>query len=167
MQIFERHLSKEFGRRLPYRGEKYLLVGVIGRKSFFDVCFCVPVNYSDEQIKVACKRIYCDLARKDLAVKMQEYAVKLKVAPVGFKITGARTVLGSCSANQTLSFSWRLITGDDDVIDYVVVFALAHMIEPKRSPEFWVLMESILPDYKERQQRLRILQEQIKSEDWI
>ena len=167
MQRYERLFLKEFGRRLPYRGQKYLLGGVGGRKSFFDVCFCVPVDYSDAQIKAACKRIYCDLARNDLAAKMQEYAVKLKVVPVGFKITGAKTVLGNCSANKTLSFSWRLITGDDYVIDYVVVFALAHMIEPKRSPEFWALIESILPDYKERQRQLQMLQERIKSEDWI
>jgi len=161
-------LSEEFGRRLPYRGRDYLLVGAGGRKAFFDDCFCIPVNYSDDQIKTACVKIYRDLARRDLAEKMQEYAEKMNVKPSGLKINGAKTSLGNCSANKVLSFSWRLITSDDGgIIDYVVVSALAHIIEPNRSLKYWALVENILLDYKERQRRLRIFQEQLKSEDWI
>jgi hypothetical protein len=161
-------LSEEFGRRLPYRGRDYLLGGVGDRKAFFDDCFCVPVNYSDDQVKAACVKIYRDLARRDLTAKIQEYAAKMSVEPSGLKLNGAKTALGSCSANKVLSISWRLITSDDDgIIDYVVVAALAHIIEPSRSSKYWTLVESTLPDYKERQRRLRIFQERLKSEDWI
>ena len=166
-ELFKSPLSEEFGRRLPYRGKEYLLGGIGERKAFFDNAFCVPVKYTTAQIKIACVEIYRGLARQDLTAKVREYAVKMGVRPAGMKINGARTALGSCSANNILSFSWRLITGDDDVIDYVVVSALTHIREPNRSPEFWALVESVLPDYKERQRRLRILQERLKSENWI
>ena len=161
-------ISELFGRRLPYRGRAYILGGDGGKKSFFDNCFCVPVNYSSEQIKAACVNIYRDLARRDLTEKVQEYAVKMGLEPPSvIKINGAKTALGSCSENKTLNFSWRLVTGEDDVIDYVVVSTLAHIIEPNRTEKYWAIVENILPDYKERQKRLRCLQKRLKAEDWI
>jgi predicted metal-dependent hydrolase len=57
--------------------------------------------------------------------------------------------------------------GEDDVIDYVVVATLAHVIEPNRTSAYWAIVEKILPDYRERQERLRVLQERLKAEDWI
>ena len=161
-------ISDEFGRRLPYRGRAYILGGDGGRKSFFDNCFCVPVNYSSEQIKAACVNIYRDLARRDLTEKAREFAFKMEIKPPNaVKINGAKTALGSCSDSQTLSFSWRLVTGEDDVIDYVIVSTLAYIIEPKRTEDYWKIVENIIPDYKERQERLRCLQERLKAEDWI
>jgi len=165
--VRETNLAPDFGRRLSYRGKEYLLGGVGDRKAFFDGCFCVPVNYTTEQIKSACVRIYRDLARKDLTAKVQEYAVKMGMEPPGLKISGAKTALGSCSANGKLSFSWRLVTGDDEVIDYVVASTLAYIIKPNRSSEYWSVVESVLPDYKERQRKLRWLQERLKAEEWI
>lgn len=52
-EIYENPLSNKFGRRLPYQGNTYLLGGIGGKKAFFDNCFCVPVNYYDDQIKAA------------------------------------------------------------------------------------------------------------------
>ena len=140
-------LSSGFGRRLPYRGMEYLVGGVAGRKAFFENAFCVPVNYSQEQIKAACVRIYRDLARQDLAAKVQEFAAKLGVEPPELKINGSMTSLGSCT--KTLNFSWRLIMADDSIIDYVVVQTLAQIIEPSSSSRYWGIIGGVLPDYIE------------------
>ena len=55
---------------------------------------------------------------------------------------------------------------DNDVIDYVVVHELAHLREMNHSPKFWAIVESILPDYRERKSRLRELQAKLNREDW-
>jgi predicted metal-dependent hydrolase len=34
------------------------------------------------------------------------------------------------------------------------------------SARFWAIVESVLPDYKERQKRLRLLQKRLGGEDW-
>ena len=46
---------------------------------------------------------------------------------------------------------------DDGVIDYVVVHELAHIREHNHSPRFWKVVEGILPDYRSRQKRLKLL----------
>ncbi|MBM7556776.1 putative metal-dependent hydrolase [Halanaerobacter jeridensis] len=42
------------------------------------------------------------------------------------------------------------------VIDYLVVHELAHLKYPNHSKEFWQLVEAVIPNYKEKQEWLRI-----------
>ena len=55
---------------------------------------------------------------------------------------------------------------DDDVIKYVLVHENAHLIEMNHSPRFWAIVEGVLPDYRERQKRLRELQKKLAEESW-
>ena len=55
---------------------------------------------------------------------------------------------------------------DDDVIDYVVVHELAHIREHNHSTQFWAVVKSVLPDYKDRQKKLKLLQKQLAVQDW-
>lgn len=55
---------------------------------------------------------------------------------------------------------------DNDVVDYVVVHELAHITEMNHSLRFWAIVESVLPDYKERQARLKALQKRLNKEQW-
>jgi predicted metal-dependent hydrolase len=161
-----------YGNRVPYRGKEWIVGGVPGRKVFFDNAFCVPVHLTPEQIKRACVQIYRLLAKRDLSEKAAEYAAKMSVAlggdfrPTSIKINGAKTRWGSCSAKKSLNFSWRLMMAEDDVIDYVVVHELAHIKEMNHSPKFWAVVAIILPDYKQRQARLKELQKRLATEDW-
>jgi predicted metal-dependent hydrolase len=156
----------DYGCRVPYRGRDYLVGGVIGRKVFFDNCFCVPLYLTPEQIKRGCIQIYRLLARKDLTEKVAEYAKIMGVEPASIKINGAKTRWGSCSAKKSLNFSWRLMMANDEVIDYVVVHELAHLKEMNHSPRFWSVVESVLPDYTKRQAKLKELQKRLATEDW-
>jgi len=68
--------------------------------------------------------------------------------PKQVKITSAKTRWGSCSADGTLNFTWRLVMAPLEVIDYVVVHELAHLKVKNHSPRFWKVVESNYPDYK-------------------
>jgi predicted metal-dependent hydrolase len=63
-------------------------------------------------------------------------------------ITEAQKRWGSCGSNNTLNFSWRLVTAPMEVIDYVVVHELCHTIEKNHSKKFWIKVKTILPNYK-------------------
>ena len=55
---------------------------------------------------------------------------------------------------------------DDDVIDYVVVHEIAHIIQMNHSKKFWAIVENVLPDYQKSKDKLKKLQLKLASEDW-
>jgi predicted metal-dependent hydrolase len=70
-------------------------------------------------------------------------------------ITSANTRFGSCSSKGNLSFSYRLMLYPEAAVDYVVVHELAHLYEMNHSARFYRIVESVLPDYKERKKLLK------------
>ena len=156
-----------YGDTVVYRGDVYPIIAKAVNSIGFDgTGFYIPPGYSPEEIKQACVRIYRMLAKRDLNEKVNEFSTMMSVSPSTVKINSANTRWGSCSAKKSINFSWRLIMADDDVIDYVVVHELAHIIELNHSDKFWSVVENILPDYKIRQKRLRDLQKRLNCEDW-
>ena len=57
---------------------------------------------------------------------------------------------GSCSSKRNINLSTRLLFAPQDVIDYVIIHELAHLIEMNHSKRFWALVERAMPDYKEK-----------------
>lgn len=70
-------------------------------------------------------------------------------------ITGAKTRFGSCSSKGNISFSYRLMLYPEAAREYVVVHELAHLVEMNHSKHFYNIIESYLPDYKERRKILK------------
>ncbi len=62
---------------------------------------------------------------------------------------------GSCSTKGNVNLSTRLLFAPDDVIDYVIIHELAHLIEMNHSPRFWKLVKDAMPDYKEKERWLK------------
>jgi predicted metal-dependent hydrolase len=48
-----------------------------------------------------------------------------------------------------LSFNWRLVLAPHDVLDYVVVHEVCHLVELHHGPAFWRLVEKRRPAYAE------------------
>ena len=65
-----------------------------------------------------------------------------------------RTRWGSCSADGTLRFSWRLAMVEPELIDSVAVHELAHLGVMNHSPAFWEVVLRAMPDAKDRRRRL-------------
>lgn len=62
---------------------------------------------------------------------------------------------GSCSSKGNINLSTRLLLAPKEVMDYVIVHELAHLIEFNHSARFWKLVERALPDYKEKEKWLK------------
>ncbi len=62
---------------------------------------------------------------------------------------------GSCSTGRNLNFSTRLLFAPDDVIDYIIVHELAHLVEMNHSARFWAVVERAMPDYLEKEKWLK------------
>jgi hypothetical protein len=156
-----------YGDTVTFRGNEYpVAAGDVNHDGFDGERFYVPPGLTPEQVKKACIQIYRIHAKKILSEKTFEYAKRMSVLPTAVKINNAKTRWGSCSAKKSLNFSWRLIMADDDVIDYIIVHELAHIMEMNHSKLFWAIVESVLPDYRERNLKLRKLQQRLMRENW-
>ncbi len=82
--------------------------------------------------------------------RVKYYSEIMEVKPTGVKITSAMTRWGSCSAKNSLCFSYRLMLYPIEVIDYVVVHELAHIKLKNHSKFFYQEIEKYMPNYKER-----------------
>lgn len=61
---------------------------------------------------------------------------------------------GSCSPNGTVTLNTELIQASKVCIDYVIVHELCHLIVPAHSPRFFRLLDTCMPDWARRRERL-------------
>jgi hypothetical protein len=98
---------------------------------------------------------YKTKARQYLARRVDDTGRKLGLLPLSIRITSARSRWGSCSEENNLAFSYRLIMAPPDVIDYVIIHELMHIKEKNHSAAFWKLIESAMPQYKAHRRWLK------------
>jgi predicted metal-dependent hydrolase len=70
------------------------------------------------------------------------------------RLTDAKKRWGSCGPTNSLNFSWRLVMAPMEMIDYVVVHELCHTVEKNHTKNYWVMVKTIIPDYRKRKEWL-------------
>jgi len=63
---------------------------------------------------------------------------------------------GECQPHEALRFNWRLILLPPEIVDYVVVHELAHLLEPGHNRRFWQRVGQIMPGYAEHRHWLNL-----------
>jgi len=163
----QKRFTLDYGDIILCRNKPHTIIAQIGNDCWYDDgYFFIPPGLTPNEIKQACVGIYKTIAADILTEKTKWFAVKMKVNPESIRISNAKAQWGCCTAKKKISFSWRLIMADDDVIDYVVVHELAHIIEMNHSKKFWDIVVSVIPDYKDLRHRLKDLQQRLEGEDW-
>lgn len=140
------------GETFLYLGESYPLALSDGTRPVLDLNNGAFTLYDQAlpKAKQAFIAWYREQARLVFTQRVNYYADCHHLAYSKIHISSARTLWGSCSARDGLSFTWRLVMAPLPVIDYVVVHELSHLVEKNHSRRFWAQVETILPDYKER-----------------
>jgi len=98
---------------------------------------------------------YRKRAQEYIGERVDHFSHALKLIPRGIKISNARCRWGSCSQDNQVYFSWRIIMAPCSVIDYLVVHELAHMKEKNHSGLFWGLVGNTITDYKKQRSWLK------------
>lgn len=72
------------------------------------------------------------------------------------RIRKMKTRWGVCNTkDKIITLNSELLKKDIALIDYVVVHEMAHFYEGNHSKNFWKIVESVIPDYKERRKKLK------------
>ena len=105
---------------------------------------------SESELKEITKK-----AKKIIPIKVAYFADKMGVSYGRISIRHQRTRWGSCSSEGNLNFNALLMLMPNELVDYVVVHELAHRKELNHSKRFYGVVESFLPDYKNREAQLK------------
>lgn len=94
-------------------------------------------------------------AKRILSAVTERKAQEMGVSYKSVTITSAKTRWGSCSGNNAIRYTFRLLYCPKEVIDYVVVHELAHTVQHNHSKQFWMVVERFIPDWKNRRKWLK------------
>ncbi|MFZ7944500.1 M48 family metallopeptidase [Neobacillus sp. 19] len=105
----------------------------------------------DERIKQALKRFYYQQCKSIVEKSIYSYQSNFKTKPRSISISDSKTTWGTCDSKLQLTFNWRLAMAPREVIDYVVVHEMCHMVHLNHDRSFWRLVGKIMPDYIEKE----------------
>ena len=93
--------------------------------------------------------------RRRFAERAAFYAPLLGVRFGRIAVRCQKSKWGSCSAKGNLNFNCLLLLAPVEVLDYVVVHELCHLLEMNHSERFWQSVADVMPDYRDRRRWLR------------
>ena len=160
------------GAVIPFRGEDVCVIvdqsgelrrhdGILVQRSIDggELRVSVPQGMEREQrdrgIAAAIEQWYIGEAKLHLPTRLAQWSELTGLRPERVRVGKARARWGSCSGRRNINLTWRLILLPDRLSDYVIVHELAHLREMNHQRQFWDLVESILPDARERRKELR------------
>ena len=111
---------------------------------------------NSEHIKAAIEQWYRTKALSRLVNKTKRYSAILKVEPTSINLKDYKAMWGSCSPKGVVSYNWRIILAPHKIVDYIVVHELCHLIEPNHSSKYWKQVRSVIPDYENSKEWLKI-----------
>lgn len=128
-------------------GNKYSLllsdVKKIETNDYFQIV--MPQKIEREKILKTLKGWYKKVARQVLFDRLSYIESKIKLKSTTMKIGDSKGRWGSCNSKGVISFNWRVIMLPPEIIDYVIVHELCHLVEMNHSKSFWKLVETFLP----------------------
>jgi predicted metal-dependent hydrolase len=90
-----------------------------------------------------------------LSLRISDWSRRMKIEPSPhFHLNNAVRQWASCSSKRELSFSRRVACLDTDLVDYLIVHELCHIFHMNHGPEFKALLQTVIPDWKERRTRM-------------
>lgn len=75
--------------------------------------------------------------------------------PKRVRVKEIKYAWGTCSSKQNITINQKLICYPEEVIRYVILHELAHLKYMNHGKEFWNLVETYMPYYKEIKKELK------------
>ncbi|MTI70908.1 MAG: M48 family metallopeptidase [Firmicutes bacterium] len=114
-------------------------------------------TYTTDKIilKEALKKWYKEKALILLTNRINKYIFKINRPVRKIKVKEQKSRWGSCSSKGDLYFNYKIIMAPIEIIDYIVVHELCHLVHLNHSKRYWGLVKNVLPDYKKHRQWLK------------
>ncbi|MCT8139170.1 M48 family metallopeptidase [Anaerobacillus sp. CMMVII] len=126
-----------------YLGKEYLLHQLIDHS-----------DLGEKDLKKALKKFYISSCKKIVGERIKIYQKQLGVKPKSVEIIESKVKWGSCSWDKKISINYQLAMAPIDVIDYVIIHELCHILHMNHDRSFWRRVGSLVPDYKKKEEYL-------------
>ncbi len=147
----------KYGEIHPYLGQKYELqlitaarnMVLLGDKSI------KLFHRSNSNIKHQLKQWYKQQATAYLTTRSHELQKQHhfpKIKAIKFRFMKARW--GSCSNDAVITYNIHLIKAPTELIDYVIIHELCHLIHPNHGRGFYLLQSTINPNWRKHKSLL-------------
>jgi predicted metal-dependent hydrolase len=115
----------------------------------------LPPEKHEEATEKCIKKWLKIQLNEELEELFEIYGEKFGLQPKSFRIKQQKTLWGSCSAKGNININLYLAFLPFELLEYVVIHELCHLKHHNHSKNFWGLVESILPNYKETRYKLK------------
>jgi predicted metal-dependent hydrolase len=136
----------EIGSTLPYLGKNYVLVEESRNSNehltFRRGRFFVSGNNTSDMYN----RWLMEKAAEVFHAKVNQYSKKLNLSPPRIIIKNLRNRWGSITSKGILNLNLNLLKAPNQVIDYIIIHELCHLIINNHSHHFWRHIRKIIPD---------------------
>lgn len=120
--------------------------------SLIDILSEVPE--SEDQTQLMLKRFYTSKTKEIIKKRVKHFEKIIGVKAKSVTVTDSVGTWGTCNSLRELTFNYRLSMAPVDVIDYVVVHELCHIMHLNHDRSFWRKVGSYDPDFKKKQDYL-------------
>ena len=110
--------------------------------------------------------VHKEKARALVHERVLFWSPHIGVTPGRIAIRDQRSRWGSCSTNGNLNFNYRVVFLPSELVDYIIVHELCHLLEFNHGEHFWNHVGGVLPDFKLRKSALhvqRVLQTPVEA----
>lgn len=119
----------------------------------------IPRTISDSERKDKLKKKFIDFYKKRgldiVKPQIEKLTNALGISYKNISINSAQSRWGSCSTKGNINFSWKLFLAPPEIIEYVVIHEVCHLVHHNHGKEFWELVHSFDSDYKNHRKWLQ------------
>lgn len=108
-------------------------------------------------IRASVEKVLRKQAESYLPVRTKQLAEMFDFTFASVSIRLLKRRWGSCNSKKEITFNLKLMELDALHIDYVILHELTHTIHMNHGPEFWVHMESVMPNSRKIAKKVRHL----------
>lgn len=160
----EEYINREYktGEKFLYLGDEYSLIVEKNPK----LCrvevdnknkklYVTSPNIEGEYIKRLLVNFYKEQTTKEVRQAIKKFQTYFSMKPIEVVVKDQKSRWGSCTYKNKILFNFRISMADREVIEYVVIHEMCHMVHKNHSKDFWDLVKHIMPDYKSKDSWLK------------
>jgi predicted metal-dependent hydrolase len=142
---------------LPYLGKNVILKIVKDKNDYLEFSnneFVMHVNKN--KVKTIYEKWLFNISSSIFNQFIEKYSFLLNIRPKKILIKNLKSRWGSATYKGTINLNVNLIKAPIEVIEYVVLHEMSHLIEKNHSHRFWKIIEYHMSNYPDKIKWLKI-----------